>query len=154
MFLNIIEIALLCIFIGGASIPFSFQVNSNPFVVWFGNALGSVISALVVIYIGNRITDKKFDEKISKRRMGKKVVTVLTEEQGDDKKIKKVRIIVDKHGLRLFSLICPIFPGVLISTAAVYILDLDKKIYKKWMFTGVVFVSGFYVFSYWWVFVK
>lgn len=154
MLISIIEIALLCIVIGGASIPLSFGINSNPFVVWAGNALGSLISAAVVIYIGNRITDKKFDDKVSKRKIGKKVVTIFTEDQSDNKKIKKAQIIIDKHGLRIFGLLCPIFPGVLISTAAVYILGLDKKVFKKWMFVGVFFVSGFYVFSYWLAFVK
>jgi membrane protein DedA with SNARE-associated domain len=153
MFFNIIEIAGLCIIIGGASIPLSFGVNSNPVIVWIGNALGSLISAFVVIFIGNRITNKKFENKMSKRRVGKKIVTVF-EEGGDNKKVQKARIVINKHGLRLFSLICPIFPGVLVSTVAVYALDLDKRMYKRWMFAGVVFVSGFYVFSYWWIFVR
>lgn len=152
--LNILQIAVLCIAIGGASIPVSFTINSNPFVVWFGNALGSLISAAVVIYIGNRITDKKFDEKVSKRRLGKKVVTVLTQDQSENKKVKRAQFIIDKHGLRIFALVCPIFPGVLLSTAAVYLLGLDKKLYVKWMLAGVVFVSGFYVFSYWLAFVR
>ena len=154
MFANIIAIAVLCITIGGASIPLSFQINSNPVVVWVGNALGSLISAAVVIYIGNRITDKKFEDKISKRRLGKKVVTVFAQDQSDNKKVKKAQIIIDKHGLRLFALVCPIFPGVLISTAAVYLLGLDRQTYKKWMFLSVFFVSGFYVLSYWWVFIR
>ncbi|MCA9334294.1 hypothetical protein KC963_04560, partial [Candidatus Saccharibacteria bacterium] len=97
MFANIIAIAVLCITIGGASIPLSFQINSNPVVVWVGNALGSLISAAVVIYIGNRITDKKFEDKISKRRLGKKVVTVFAQDQSDNKKVKKAQIIIDKH---------------------------------------------------------
>lgn len=150
---NILQIAVMCIVLGGASIPLSFNVNSNPVVVWFGNAIGSLISAVVVIYIGNRITDKRFEDNISKRRMGKKVVTVF-EEGEDNKKIVKAKIIINKHGLRLFSLVCPIFPGVLVSTVAVYVLDLDKKLYKKWMFLGVFLVSGFYVMSYWLAFVR
>lgn len=154
MLANIIQIAILCIAIGGASIPVSFAINSNPVVVWVGNALGSLISAAVVIYIGNRITDKKFEEKVSKRRLGKKVVTVFTQDKSEDKKVEKIQVIVDKHGLRLFALICPVFPGVLVSTAAVYLLGLDKKLYKKYMLIGVFLTSGFYVLSYWWVFVK
>jgi len=151
--IDIIQITLLCIFLGGASIPISFTVSSSPVIVWLGNALGSLISAAVVIYVGNRMTDKKSEEKLNKKRFTKKIVTVF-EEGGDSKKVQKVRIIIDKHGLRLFSLLCPIFPGVLISTVAVYMLDLDRKIYKHWMAAGVIFVSGFYVFGYWWAFVK
>jgi formate/nitrite transporter FocA (FNT family) len=153
MLLDILIIAGYCIVLGGASIPLCFGVNSSPIVVWIGNALGSLISAMVVIYIGNRITNKKFENKISKHYMGKKVVTVF-EEGDDNKKVKKATIFINKHGLRIFSFITPIFPGVLISTVAVFILDLDMKIYKRWMFTGIFFASGIYVFGYWLVFVK
>jgi len=150
---NIFYIAFLCIVFGGASIPISFAVNSNPFVVWIGNALGSLISALAVIYIGNKLAKGKNGEKYKKKRFTRKIVTVF-EEGDDNKKVRKVRVIINKHGLRIFSLLCPIFPGVLISTVAVYILDLDIKIYRFWMSLGVVFVSGFYVFSYWLVFLR
>jgi hypothetical protein len=153
MLRQIIHIAILCIIFGGASIPLSFTVNSSPVIVWIGNALGSLISALVVIYVGNKMTNKKTEEKLSKKRFTRKIVTVF-EEGEDNKKVQKARILIDKHGLRLFSLLCPIFPGVLISTVAVFALDLDLKIYKRWMSAGVVFVSGFYVFSYWLAFVK
>lgn len=150
---GIIKIAILCIVAGAASIPISFNVNSNPIIVWVGNALGSLISALVVIFIANRITDRKFKKKANKHHFTNKVVTVF-EEGEDNKKVLKVRIFVNKHGLRVFSFICPVFPGVLISTVAVYLFDLDKRIYKKWMITGVIFASGAYVFIYWWTFVK
>lgn len=150
---QVIQIAILCIVFGGASIPISFTVSTSPWVVWMGNALGSLLSALFVIYIGNKITDKKSEEKLSKKRFTRKVVTVF-EEGSDNKKVQKARILINKHGLRIFSLLCPIFPGVLISTVAVYVLDLDKKTYKRWMSAGVVFVSGFYVFSYWLAFVR
>lgn len=149
----IIQIAILCIVLGGASIPISFTVSSSPFVVWIGNALGSLISAMVVIYIGNHLTDKKTEEKLSKKRFTRKIVTVF-EEGDENKKVQKARLVINKHGLRLFSLFCPIFPGVLVSTVAIYALDLDKKLYKKWMFLGVIFVSGMYVFGYWFAFVK
>ncbi len=148
MFFNIIQIALLCIFIGGASIPIAFTINSNPFVVWAGNALGSVLSAVVVIYIGNRITDDKFKKKVSKWRMGRKIVTTY-DESGNNVKVGKVRVSINKHGLRLFSLLCPIFPGVLLSTIAIYALDLNRKLYVRWMLLGVFLVSGAYVFAYW-----
>jgi membrane protein DedA with SNARE-associated domain len=153
MLLNIIKIAALCVVIGAASIPAGFTIDSSPWVVWVGNALGSLFSAAVVIYIGNRITDTKFKKKISKRRIGKKVVYTFDEGQ-DNKHVMKANKIINKHGLRLFSLFCPLFPGVLLSTVAVYILDLDKKIYKRWMFAGVIFVSWGYVFGYWYFFVK
>lgn len=158
MIINIIKIALLCIVIGGASIPVSFTIDSSPVVVWVGNALGSLLSALVVIYVGERITSKKAGKsfgssKLANQRFTKKVVTVF-EEGEDNKKILRARILINKHGLRLFSFLCPIFPGVLVSTAAVYILDLDKRMYKRWMYTGIFFASGIYVFSYWWVFVR
>lgn len=150
---QIIKIGLLCIAIGGASIPIAFTINSNPWVVWVGNALGSLVSAVVVIKIGDRITDDKFKNKASKFRIGKKVVEVF--DQGDNNhKVREAQSLINKHGLKLFSLICPLFPGVLLSTTAVYILDLDKRTYKRWMFTGVVFVSGGYVFAYWWALTK
>ena len=153
MIKDILIIAGYCIVLGGASIPICFEINNSPIIVWVGNGLGSLISALFVIYVGNRITNKKFEKKISKHYMGKKVVTVF-EEGGDNKKVKKATIFVNKHGLRIFSFITPIFPGVLISTVAVFILDLDMKIYKRWMFTGIFFASGLYVFGYWLAFVK
>jgi membrane protein DedA with SNARE-associated domain len=146
-------IAGYCIILGGASIPICFEINSSPVVVWVGNALGSLISAMVVIYIGNRITNKRFEKKISKHYMGKKVVSVF-EEGDDNKKVRKATVFINKHGLRIFSFITPIFPGVLISTVAVFILDLDMKTYKRWMFSGIFFASGLYVFGYWLVFVK
>jgi hypothetical protein len=150
---DILKIALLCVVIGGASIPISFEVNPNPVVVWIGNALGSLFSAIVVIYIGNRITNDKFKAKASKRRIGKKVVAVFDEGEGN-KHVLKARVLIDKRGLRLFSFLCPIFPGVLVSTTAVYILGLDKQTYKRWMFSGIFFASGAYVFGYWFIFVK
>jgi hypothetical protein len=153
MFAQILKIAGLCIVIGGASIPISFTINNSPVVVWLGNALGSLLSAFFVIYVGNRVTDKKFMKRISRWRLGRKVSDTFTEGQ-TNKRVAKVRRSINKHGLKFFALFCPIFPGVLISTAAVYLLDLDKKTYKRWMFGGVVFVSGIYVFGYWWLFVK
>lgn len=150
---DILIIAVLCIVIGGASIPIAFTISDDPVIVWAGNALGSVVSALVVIYIANRMTSKKGTEKLKKKRFTKKIVTVF-EEGDDNKKVKKASIMINKHGLRIFSLFCPIFPGVLISTGAVYMLDLDKKLYLKWVSAGIILVSGFYVFSYWVAFVK
>ncbi len=150
---DILKIALLSVVIGGVSIPPSFGINNSPVVVWLGNAIGSLFSAAIVIYIGNRITDEKFKKRVSKRRLGKKVVDVFDEGRSNEAVVKAGKAI-SKHGLVVFSLLCPIFPGVLISTAAVYLLDLDRKIYRRWMFTGVVFVSGIYVFGYWWLFVK
>ncbi len=153
MFINIITIAFLCIVIGAASIPVSFTVDSSPVVVWVGNALGSLISALVVIFIAEHLTSEKFKERIRKRRIGNKVVTVFDEGQ-DNEKVKKVNGIVNKHGLRLFSLFCPIFPGALIGTAAVYMLGLNTKVYRFWLGIGIFLVSGAYVFGYWLIFVK
>ncbi len=153
MFAQILKIAFLCITIGSASIPVSFTINTNPFVVWSGNALGSLISAIVVIVIGERITNQRFKDRVSKRRVGKKIVTTFDQGQ-DNKNVAKASGFINKHGIRVFGLFCPIFPGVLVSTAAVYVLGLDKHIYKRWMLTGVFFVSGAYVFGYWWIFVK
>jgi len=151
--LDILKIVVLCIVAGAASIPISFGVNSSPVVVWLGNALGSLASALVVIYIGNRLTSEKFKHKVRQKRFGNKIVTVF-EEGDDNKKVVKVRVFINRHGLRVFSFFCPIFPGVLISTAAIYIFDLDKRLYKRWMIAGIFFVSGAYVFAYWFTFVK
>jgi hypothetical protein len=150
---QILKIAGLCIVIGSASIPISFTINKSPIIVWLGNALGSLLSAIFVIFVGDRLTDKKFMKRISRWRLGRKVSSTFTEGQTNTK-IVKVRRYVNKHGLKFFSLFCPIFPGVLISTSAVYLLDLDKRVYKRWMFGGVVFVSGIYVFGYWWIFIK
>ena len=69
---GILKIAVLCVVIGAASIPVSFGVNSNPFIVWLGNALGSLFSAVVVIYVGDHLTSERFKARISKRRCGEK----------------------------------------------------------------------------------
>jgi hypothetical protein len=153
MIRNIIQIAVLCIVVGSASIPISFTINSSPLIVWLGNGLGSLLSAIVVIYIGERITNQPFRDKMSKHRVSKKVVTVF-EEGEDNKKVLKARVLIDKHGIRLFGFFCPVFPGVLLSTVAVYVLDLNKKTYRRWMFAGVFFVSGAYVWAYWFTFVR
>jgi hypothetical protein len=153
MFGNIIKIALLCVVIGCASIPVSFTITDSFWEVWIGNALGSLFSAVMVIFIGNRITDTKFKKKMSRRRAGKKVVKAFDEGQ-TNKGVIKTKQLIDNHGLKLFSFFCPIFPGVLVSTVAVYILDLNRKTYERWMFLGVVFASGFYVFGYWLAFVR
>src|SRR4051812_28210451 len=153
MLADLIKIALLCVVIGGASIPVSFTVNSNPVVVWLGNALGSLFSAAVVIYVSNRITSRRFKNKIIKRRIGKKIVKIYDSGE-DSQKVQKAGSLINKHGLRLFSFLCPIFPGVLVSTTAVYILGVDKQTYKRWMFAGIFFASGAYVFGYWLLFIN
>jgi hypothetical protein len=150
---GILQIAVLCVLIGAASIPVSFTVNSSPIVVWLGNALGSLFSAFFVIFISERITRKSFRTKMRRHRYSKKVVT-LYDEGEDNKKIKKAGGYINKHGLKVFSFLCPIFPGTLIATITVYLLHLDTRIYKRWMFAGVFFASGAYVFGYWLVFVK
>jgi len=150
---EILKIAFLCITVGVASIPLSFTITSSPTEVWLGNMLGSVISAIVVITIGDHITNRKFKNRVSKRPIGKKVVTIF-ESTDDNKKVRKARIFIDNHGLRIFAFLCPIFPGVLLSTAAVYWLDLNKQIFKRWMLAGVVVASGIYVYGYWWFFVR
>lgn len=153
MFDGIIKIAVLCIVVGSASIPLSFGINSNPFIVWIGNALGSLFSAAVVIFVGNRLTSEPFMERMRRHRISRKFAKAFDE--GNDKKATiKTRNFVNKHGLRLFGLFCPIFPGVLLSTVAVYLLQLDKKMYMRWMFLGVFLVSGFYVFAFWFAFVR
>ena len=153
MFIDIVKIAVLCIVFGSVSIPVSFTVNANPVIVWLGNAIGSLLSALVVILIANHITNDEFKDKIRRFRIGKKVVTIFDE--GDqNQKVKKASNLINKHGLKIFSFLCPIFPGVFISTSAVYLLGLDRKTYKRWMIGGIFFASGAYVFSYWWIFVK
>jgi len=153
MFIDILKIAVLCIIFGTVSIPVSFTVNVNPVIVWFGNALGSLLSALVVILIANRVTNEKFKSKASRFRVGKKVVTIFDEGE-QNQKVKKASNLINKHGLKLFSFLCPIFPGVFISTAAIYLLGLDRKTYIRWMMIGVFFASGAYVLSYWWIFIR
>lgn len=153
MIADILRIAVQCIVFGSVSIPLSFEVNSSPIIVWLGNALGSLISALVVIFIANRLSNEQFKAKVRKTRVGRKILKTFDEGQ-DNKKAVKARGFINKHGLKVFSFLCPIFPGVLLSTVVVYLLDLDKKVYKHWMVAGIFFASGAYVFSYWWIFVK
>ena len=153
MIRNILAIAFLCITIGAASIPVSFTVNPNPVIVWLGNALGSLLSAIFVIYIGTRITDQQFKDKISKHRAGRKVVKTFDEGQ-DNKGVIKARDTINKRGLKLFSIITPVFPGVLISTVTVFVLGLDLEVYKKWMYVGIFLVSGAYVFGFWLIFIR
>ncbi len=153
MLVDIIRIAIICVIAGSISIPVSFGINPSPWVVWVGNALGSLLSAFVVIYIGDRIMSNKFRIRISRSRIGKKIV-IAFDEGSENKNVIKAQGFINQHGLKLFALFCPIFPGVLLSTVSVYLLGLDKQTYKRWMFAGVVFVSGGYVFSYWLFFVK
>ena len=137
---QIIHIAILCVVGGAASIPISFGITSSPVIVWLGNALGSLVSALFVIFIAERMGSKAYRDRMNKHRASRKVITIF--EQGDDnQKVLKARIFINRHGLKVFSFLCPIFPGVLISTAAVYLLELDTKLYKRWMVAGVVFAS-------------
>lgn len=144
----IFKIAVLCIVLGGASIPIAFTVSPNPFVVWIGNSIGSLISAFVVIIVADHLADDKFKNRVRRFRIGNKVVTIM--DDGDNNsKVKKARGLINKHGLKLFALICPIFPGALISTATVYALNLDKRTYKIWLIPGIFLVSGLYVFGYW-----
>ncbi len=153
MLSDILKIAGLCILIGAVSIPVSFTINASPWIVWLGNGLGSLFSAVVVTYICERITGASFKRRISYTRVGRKIVTIF--DQGNqNKEVIKARDFINKHGLKLFSLLCPIFPGVLISTVAVYMLQLDTRVYRRWMLAGVFFVSGAYVFGYWFLFVR
>lgn len=145
---SIIKIAILCIIVGGASIPFAFGISNSPTVVWLGNALGSLISAFVVIYVAERISDTKFRKRVQRYHIGNKVITVM--DSGDkNKKVVKARSFINKHGLKFFALVCPIFPGALVSTITVYTLGLDKRTYKLWLIPGIFLVSGLYVFGYW-----
>jgi hypothetical protein len=153
MFGDIIKIAILCVLLGGISIPMSFNINSSPWVVWFGNALGSLFSAWVVIYLSNRIVSDRFRVRIKKNPISKRIV-IIFEEGKSNKQVAQAHGFIKKRGLKLFALVCPIFPGVLVSTAAVYLLGLDRKTYSRWMLPGVFFVSGLYVFGYWAVFVE
>lgn len=145
---NLIKIALLCIVLGGASIPFAFQVSPSPVIVWLGNSLGSLISAFVVIYIAERISNETFKKRVQRFRIGNKVVTVMDSGESNTK-VVKARGFINKHGLKFFALVCPIFPGALISTITVYTLELDKRTYKLWLIPGIFLVSGIYVFGYW-----
>ena len=122
VFLDILAIALLCIVLGGASIPIAFTITDDPVTVWAGNALGSVISAVAVIIIMNKLTNKDNEEKLKKKKFTRKIVTVF-EEGDDNKKVKKATIMINKHGLRVFSLVSsqlfsssprrrPIKPGI------------------------------------------
>ncbi len=145
---NIVKIAVLCIILGGASIPFAFGIDNNPYVVWIGNSLGSLVSAFVVIYIAERISDDRFKRRVQRYRIGNKVVTVMDTGESNTK-VVKARSFINKHGLKFFALVCPIFPGALLSTITVYTLGLDKRTYKIWLVPGIFLVSGLYVFGYW-----
>lgn len=146
---SIVKIAVMCIVLGGASIPLAFGVSSSPWVVWIGNSLGSLISAFVVILIAERLANEAFKQKVRRYRVGNKVVTIM-DEGDNNKKVAKARGFINRHGLKIFALLCPIFPGALISTTTVYALNLDKRTYKIWLVPGIFLVSGIYVFGYWW----
>ena len=73
---------------------------------------GQLFSALIVIYIGDRLTNQKFKDNVDNRRFGKKKKIITVFEEGDDnKKVLKVRIFINKHGLRIFFVPVPDFPG-------------------------------------------
>lgn len=150
---NVTVIAILCILLGGASIPVAFIVTRNPFVVWFGNALGSVLSVLLIIYVANAITGGGKQDPKKRNFITKKIVNFI-EDGHKNKTVVKSRNMINKYGMRIFSLVCPIFPGVLVATVAVYLFDLDKKQYLRWMPVGLVLLSGIYVFAFWLTFLK
>lgn len=150
---QIIKIAFLCITVGSLSIALGFKINSSPWVVYTGNVLGSLVSAWIIIFIGDRITSQSFRNRLRKRILGRKIVTVY-EAGEDNKKIRHARIFINKHGIKFFAFLSPLFPGTTIATVAVYALNLDTKLFKKWICLGIFFVCFIYVFGFWWFFVK
>lgn len=139
MILDIFLIAVASLTLGLASIPFGFTLTNDPFVVYFGNALGSLVAAIVFLY---------FSSKIISRFMKRRKKT------NDAKKTAQVGSFIDKHGVRLFGLVCPLFPGVTFGVPAAIALELDMKKFKRWLFVGIFVVSAGYVFLYYWTIVR
>lgn len=135
-FLDIFLIALVGMIAGLFSIPFGFGLNSNPFVVYFGNALGSLFALICLLYLSSKFIDRFLKKKIDKDQ------------------IKKVGDFINKHGVRAFGLIAPLFPGVTIAVPSALVLKLDMKYFKRWLYVGIFLVSAVYVFGYWFTVVK
>jgi hypothetical protein len=108
---------------------------------------------MFVIYIGHRMVSDSTKSTLDKSRLGRKISAVF--EEGDSNiSVGKARNFINKHGIRLFGIVSPLFPGVLLATMTVYLFGLDRQMFARWMFAGVVFVSGGYVFGYWYLFVR
>jgi formate/nitrite transporter FocA (FNT family) len=133
---DIILIALVGMIAGLVSIPFGFTLTSSPTVVYLGNALGSLFAVLILIYLSKSVISRYLEKKL------------------DKEKIEGVTRFVNKHGVRLFGIVCPFFPGVTISVPAAIALKLDLKKFERWMYVGIFVVSAGYVFSYWAAFVR
>lgn len=134
--IDILLIALVGMIAGLVSIPFGFGINDNPFVVYLGNALGSLFALICLLYLSNKIINKYIAKKVSK------------------KDVDKVGGFINKHGVRAFGLVAPLFPGVTIAVPSALILKLDMKFFKFWLYIGIFLVSAVYVFGYWWTVVK
>lgn len=134
--IDILLIALVGMIAGLVSIPFGFGINSNPFVVYFGNALGSLFALICLLYLSGKIIDKYLAKKV------------------DKKDVEKVGTFINKHGVRAFGLFAPLFPGVTIAVPSALVLKLDMKFFKRWLYVGIFLVSAFYVFGYWFTIVK
>ena len=136
MIVNIFLIAVVGFVAGLISIPFGFTLTSSPIVVYVGNALGSLTGAIVFLYFSDRIISRFIKPK------------------PNAKKTAQVSKFINKHGVRLFGLICPLFPGVTFGVPAAIALDLNMRVFKRWLFAGIFLVSAGYVFAYWWTIVR
>lgn len=133
---DILLIALVGMIAGLVSIPFGFGINSNPFVVYIGNALGSLFALFCLLFLSGKFIDRYLKKKV------------------DKKEVEKVGSFINKHGVRVFGLVSPLFPGVTIAVPSALILKLDMRSYKRWLYVGIFLVSAGYVFVYWHTVVK
>lgn len=135
-FVDIFLIAVVGMIAGLVSIPFGFTLNNNPFIVYLGNALGSLFALLFLLYFSSKFIDRFLKKKV------------------DKKDVEKVGNFINKHGVRVFGLFAPLFPGVTIAVPSALILKLEMKSFKRWLFVGIFLISAVYVFGYWITVVK
>jgi hypothetical protein len=136
MVIDIILIAIVGAIAGLASIPFGFTLTSSVYVVFIGNAFGSLVAALALLYFSDKLIARFFKKGVS------------------DKSINRITKLLNKYGLRIFGLVSPLFPGVTVSVPSAILLKVDMKTYKRWMYVGIFLISGAYVVAYWAAFVR
>lgn len=133
---DILLIAIVGAVLGLASIPFGFHLTTSPIVVYLGNAFGSLFAAIVLLYLSDKFVAKFFQKKIKQE------------------KIERVSVFINKYGVHLYGLLCPLFPGVTVSVPAAIALKLNMRAFKIWLYMGLFLVSAGYVFGYWWTVVR
>ena len=135
-FVNIVLIAVVGAIAGLVSIPFGFKLTDSPATVYVGNALGSLVPVLLLFYFSNRIIASRFKKKLNQDRL---------DQAGD---------FINKHGIKAYGLVCPLFPGVTVSVPAAVLMKLNMRQFKPWLYAGVFIISAGYVFGYYFIVVK